>query len=416
MSPRPSLVRFGPLVLGVAILAVASAPTVYQYLATFSDEDWQIDLAVYREASRALLDGLPVYDLRTDAPQFLPFTYPPVAAIFGLPLLLVPFRVLGWLWSVLQLALLWYTIGIAFRPLLERFGRWRPVAQGVLGAVGIWMLPVSDGIRFGQVNAIVVALCLADVARRAEPKRWARGSLVGLAVAVKLTPGVFWLHWAALRRWRVLLTSVLTAGVVTLLAALVMPESSVSYWLGALLDTERVGPNSGTSNQSLNGLLLRMGVPVGPAAGLAWAGAAILVLVAGLLLSRRLDALDERVAVVAAIGLIAFLVSPVSWVHHLYWGLVLVAALAGDGREPRRVVAALVFTALLWIHVPWWGVAIIDDLKPGPHWLGYIMQNGYTITALAGLICLAWLVARRPATGSGAPDEEQLPEPALDVR
>jgi alpha-1,2-mannosyltransferase len=414
VSPRPSApARAGLLVLGVAILAIASAYPLYQYLLTFSDEDWQIDLAVYREASRALLNGLAVYDLRTDAPQFLPFTYPPVAAIFGLPLLLVPFRVLGWIWSVLQLVLLWYTVGIAFRPLLERFGRWWPVAQGAIGAVAIWMLPVSDGIRFGQVNAIVVALCLADLARRGEPRRWARGSLVGLAVAVKLTPGVFWLHWAAVRRWKVLLTSVLTTVAVTLLAALVMPEASVSFWLGALSDTSRVGPNSGTSNQSLNGLLLRTGIP---AQGLFWGLAAIAVLAGGLWLSRRLDTLDEPVAVVAAVGLTAFLVSPVSWVHHLYWGLILVAALAGDGRDRRRLVAAGVFVVLLWIHVPWWGVAIIDDLKPGPHWLGYLMQNGYTITALAGLACLAWLVARRPVDRTVAPAAERRVEPALDAR
>ena len=34
-------------------------------------------------------------------------------------------------------------------------------------------------------------------------------------------------------------------------------------------------------------------------------------------------------------GMLAFLLSPVSWIHHMYWGLVAVGALVGDGRSRR---------------------------------------------------------------------------------
>ena len=48
------------------------------------------------------------------------------------------------------------------------------------------------------------------------------------------------------------------------------------------------------------------------------------LLIAGLSLARSFDRLGEPVAVVATIGMVAFLISPVSWVHHMHWGVVVI--------------------------------------------------------------------------------------------
>ena len=394
--------------LGAAVLLLAAVPLAWHYLVDYPPENWQVDLEVYREGARALVTGVPLYDLRTDAPQFLPFTYPPFAALAALPLLAASFHAVGWLWTLAQLALLWWTVGVAFRPFLERFGPRAGLVQGLLAAGGAWLLPVSEGVRYGQVNAVVVALCLWDVTRRgrvagggsgtAPGRAWAGGSGVGvgLATAVKLTPAVFWLHWAAARRWRVLAVSVGTAVGVTAATALVLPAASASYWTDALLDPGRLGPNAGTSNQSLRGLLLRVGPGEGPLASALWVALAAAVVVAGLALSRRLDRLGEPVAVVAAVGLVAYLVSPVSWVHHLHWGVVVAGALLGDGRVRGRVVAAAVAAALLWLRLPWWGASLLAG-GDVPRWLARAVQSSYTELALLGLVALWWFVARRPA-------------------
>jgi alpha-1,2-mannosyltransferase len=371
---------------------------------TYPPENWQVDLEVYREGARALVSGVPLYELRTDAPQFLPFTYPPFAAFTALPLLVAPFHVTGWLWTAVQLALLWWTVGVAFRPLLERLGpdgARAGLAQGALAAGGVWLLPVSEGIRYGQVNAVVVALCLWDVTRRRADGGWAGGSGVGvgLATAIKLTPGVFWLHWAVAGRWRSVAVSVATAAGITVATWLALPAASSAYWLDALLDPERLGPNAGTSNQSLRGLLLRVGPADGIAGTAAWAVLAAAVLVAGLALSRRLDRLGEPVAVVAAVGLVAYLVSPVSWVHHLHWGVVVVGALLGDGRVRSRVVVAGVAATLLWLRLPWWGATLLAG-GDVPRWLARVVQSSYTELAVLGLVALWWFVARRPERAS----------------
>ena len=137
-------------------------------------------------------------------------------------------------------------------------------------------------------------------------------TLVGLAAAVKLTPAAFWVHWAVARRWRTLAISVGTAAGVTLVTALLLPAASARFWTDALLDPERLGPNAGTSNQSLRGVLLRVW-PGDPGLGtVLWLVLVVLVGGAGFWLSARLDRLGEPVAVVAVVGLVALLVSPVS--------------------------------------------------------------------------------------------------------
>src|SRR5512135_3488975 len=81
--------------LGVLLLAASAYPVVNHYLVLFPDEIWQVDLEVYREGARSLIEGRQVYGWLTDNPQYLPFTYPPFAALVGTLLLLAPFAVIG---------------------------------------------------------------------------------------------------------------------------------------------------------------------------------------------------------------------------------------------------------------------------------------------------------------------------------
>jgi len=148
----------------------------------------------------------------------------------------------------------------------------------------------------------------------------------------------------------------------------------------------------------LRGVLLRL-APAGTASDLLWVALVLVVAVAGFALSARLDRLDEQVAVVAAVGMVAFLISPVSWVHHLFWGVVVVGALLGDGRDRRRLLVAVAGAAMLWMRLPWWGVDLLASHR-APQWAGRVLQSGYTVFAVLALIALWWLVARAGAGGA----------------
>ena len=78
---------------------LAALPVVLRYLVFWPIDQWQVDVEVYREAGVSILTGRPVYSAMTEAPQLLPFTYPPFAAVLAIPLAFVPFGVAGWLWT-----------------------------------------------------------------------------------------------------------------------------------------------------------------------------------------------------------------------------------------------------------------------------------------------------------------------------
>jgi alpha-1,2-mannosyltransferase len=372
------------------IVVAAVAPIVHKYLLSWPQDQWEVDLQVYREAGRSILYGRPIYDFLTDAPQLLPFTYPPFAALLAVPTALVPFGAVAWLWAAGQVAATYATVWIAGRPLLVRAGVWRPVAAAFLTAVMLWTEPVTDGIRFGQVNAFLVLLCLVDLTaiRASLP----RGLLIGLATAIKLTPGVFLLYFAVTRRWRTAVALVGGAVVATIGAALILPEATVAFWGGALQDPNRLGPNSGTSNQSLRGVLLRAGLS-GPLGSVLW-----LVLVAGVLwlsftVARRAHLRGEIAMEVGAVGLSAVLISPVAWIHHLAWIVVVIPALLGNGRDRVRVLYAAVIAGWFLCRLPWWGVQWRSD-HHSTQLIGRIVQDADTGGALLALVFL-WLVLRR---------------------
>ena len=384
------------------VFAAAAWHVVSSFLVTYPDEIWQVDLEVYREGAYSLVNGRQVYEWLTDAPQYLPFTYPPFAALVGTPLLLVPFRAAGWIWTVVQLALLWYVSGVAFRaaarPVRAPRRGWPRVC---VAAVLVQLQPMQDSIRYGQVNAVIVALCLADLAPPAAGGgRAARSS--GLATAVKLTPrgllGALDRHPQPARpRWR----RSATAAVVTRAHGAVRAVGELPPTGRTRFSTRRrLGPNADTANQSMRGVLLRLGPSQGPLLTLSWAVCVVAVGWFAYRLAARFDRLGNQVAVVAALGMLAFLVSPVSWIHHMYWGVVAVGALVGDGRDRRRIGAALVALAVMWSKLPWTGQAM-RGRRGWQSWLGLVEQQAYCWLALGVLLALWWLW--RGQGGAGPP-------------
>ena len=70
--------------LAALIVALAAMPVVLRYLVFWPLDQWQVDVEVYRQAGESILTGRPIYLAMTEAPQLLPFTYPPFAAILSL--------------------------------------------------------------------------------------------------------------------------------------------------------------------------------------------------------------------------------------------------------------------------------------------------------------------------------------------
>ncbi|MEQ4720252.1 glycosyltransferase 87 family protein [Nonomuraea sp. B19D2] len=384
--------------VGALVVAAAVAPLVYTWL-TNPDDQRLVDLDVYRTGGQMLLEGRPVYEYVTPAPQLLPFTYPPIAAMLAVVLAKMSWGTAQWVWTAGIFLALAVTVGFAFREVLRRqaLRQYVPWVFALLMVACAYLMPIRDQVRFGQVDILLVALCVADcLARR---PWWPRGFMIGLATAVKLTPGVFLIYLLVTRQWRTFFMAAFTAAVLTLLPFAVMPQDAADFWFSALLDPNRVGANEATTNQSIRGMLLRLYLP-DLVTTLIWVAVVAAVAWYGFRGAREAYQANDHTTAVALVGLMAVLLSPVAWIHHLAWVVVVLAAIVGDGRDPVRLRVAAGVWLFYVVPVPWWGVSLKAADIPGVSLvLGKIVQNGFGLGALALVWILAsWLPKRREIT------------------
>jgi alpha-1,2-mannosyltransferase len=319
---------------------------------------YRLDLDVYRIGGRVWLNGGHLYDALPATAQGirLPFTYPPFAAIVSAPLSLIPLGAAGLLITLCTITLLVVPVRIYLRRLGWPLGWVLPVA--------LFLEPVRSTIQFGQVNVVLMALVTADCLSRAP--RWPRGSLTGLAAAVKLTPLPFVLFFLLRRDYRAAGVMSLSFAACTGLGLVLAPGDSMRYWTSAVYDIpSRIGNPAYAPNQSIVGVLARAGLHPGtPAATSVWLALSTAVLtVACLGMRRAVAAADDHLALVLN-AFASLLVSPISWSHHWVWAGPAVLALAAAGRDGRLRTAwlAAVSGLVIFVAAPqWW-------FDREPHW------------------------------------------------
>ena len=327
---RPDIVTGALSWLRATRLRTATAATAVVGLAAVIAYYWahwhvgphmhQFDLHVYYRAIQYWADGHNIYDYSQYDPVniSLGFTYPPLAAVLMWPMSGMTFESLTTLTVV---AILLATAACVALCVRDRFtmSPGRLLFVTALGTCAAFLLsPTRLTLSFGQINMFLALLVLADLLLLGgRGSRWL-GIGIGLAMAIKLTPGVFLLYFVLGRNWRAVITAIGTAVTATLAAALVAPAETWQYFTTLIWQSDRLGFTGSTSNQSLYGLLSRVTSP-DPPSGLIWV---ILVLAVGAVAGRRirraLQAGDRLVAVTVT-GMLGVLISPVSWPHHIVW-------------------------------------------------------------------------------------------------
>jgi Glycosyltransferase family 87 len=256
--------------LGPAAVVVANGVALgYFLLAWVGRSDLFLDLEVYRLGAQTWRDCGDLYGTlpATSMGIALPFTYPPVAAVLFTPLTLVPLPVAGLGLAMLSLAML----GLVVRP-----------AWGLVLPAAAALEPVRATLSYGQINVVLMALVALDC--RVRTPRWPRGVLVGLAAAVKLTPAGFVLLFLLRRdRWAAVQAVAAFLGA-TLAGFLFAGKDSVRYWTASIYDPGRVGTIHYAGNQSLLGVLARLGLapPVQTAVWLLGVAAVLAVAIFGM--------------------------------------------------------------------------------------------------------------------------------------
>jgi alpha-1,2-mannosyltransferase len=309
------------------------------------------DLGVYRAAAAAADHGKRLYDVRFP-PFHLPFTYTPFAALVFVPLTWLSWDRLRVVVVVVNVAALFGSVALSVRLTGGRTG-WpaRLATILLLGAACLWTEPVQQTLRFGQVNLVLLLLVLIDL--NLPDRSPAKGALIGIAAAIKLTPAVLIAYLFVTGRRVAALRAAGVVAATAALGAVFLPQASWAYWTHDVFGARRIGNPLYVANQSVNGVLVRLLGP-GLVTDLLWAGVAAVVLVVGLVWAARLHRRGQDLAgavVAAGAGLLA---SPISWSHHWVWIVPAVVLASEAARRSRAITVRAVPVVVLATFAAWW--------------------------------------------------------------
>lgn len=276
------------------------------------------------------------------------------------------------------------------------------LAVVVAAAATIWLEPISSNFAFGQINVVLMTLVIADCLPRRTP--WPRGLLLGLGMALKLTPAVFLLYFLLRRDHRAVLTALASFAGATLLGFVLAYTDSWEYWTHTVHHTDRIGSASLNTDQNIAGALARLGLAQQPRS-LLWVAASLLVLAVTVCAMRRVLRADEPTLALVCVALFGLVVSPVSWSHHWVWVLptVLVTGVLGW----RRRNAALLVLSVVGVALMRWTPI---DLLPKHHeasavWWRQLAGMSYVWWALAVIVAAGVTVTARAASRDAAPQQ-----------
>ena len=381
----------------------------------FGHLPYRIDVDVYRMGGQAWLDGRPLY---ADGAMFhtrggldLPFTYPPLAAIVFSPLALVSLATASVTITAITAALLVVSVWI----LLDRlqFGTARSwwLAAGIVALSVTALEPIRANFAFGQINVVLMTLVIADAVPRRTP--WPRGVLLGLAIALKLTPAVFLLYFLLRRDLRAAVTALGSFAAATLIGFILAWRDSLEYWTATVGHTERIGNATLNTNQNAAGALARLGLGQSTHF-VVWTLACLATLALTVWAVRRVLAAGEPTLALVLVALFGLVVSPVSWSHHWVWALptvIVTGVLAVRRHNPALgAVAAGGLALMLWPTI---------DLLPEHHeatasWWRQLFGMSYVWWALAVIAVAGVTVASRPIPPR-SPESAPVAEPVSDL-
>ncbi|GAA0952035.1 hypothetical protein Vau01_004520 [Virgisporangium aurantiacum] len=388
--------RQAAIVFGLFVAAVA-------FDAAFAVRHGFFDLRVYFGAMNHWVAGNgEIYDYLLPGTKY-GFTYPPFAALTMLPMAYV-----GWHVAIVISLLL--TVGAALaviywlvEPMARRNG-WSPwFVLGIAAALAVAFEPMRETFLFGQVNAILLVLVAADVLFLVRYNRSVAGVGIGLATAIKLTPGIFIIYLVITKRFRAAAVASGTMMAATVLAGAVAPDASRIFWTDALWNTSRVGENSFVSNQSLNGVVHRWD-SVQPSTA-TWGLLVLATLAVWAWRSRQAARRGDEAMGLALTGIVGVLISPITWVHHLVWVLPAMILLVDRGlvkglskrRRNWLLGLAAVTYAVMCSRLVW---AFNGKFET---WYGWLGSNAYVWLSLIMLVAVP--LAPVPATAKAEEPE-----------
>ncbi|GAB2638138.1 glycosyltransferase 87 family protein [Gordonia jinhuaensis] len=422
--PSARVLPYPWILAGAFVIGAAIALWVQHLVVPLGQPFWgmfdnQLDLGVYRDGARVVLDGQSLYHAKLLG--VMDYTYTPISVVMFMPFTLMPFVAAQVVWVTLTFVALYLTVMLSFRALGYRATMPLRVIAACLVVILTLLEPVRSTIWFGQINAFLMLVIVWDLTRP-RGSRW-RGFSVGLTGGIKLTPLLFIPYLVFTRDFKAVRNSLLTFVATIAVGFAIMPGESWTYWTHSLMDSNRVGAPNTLGNQSLRGAIANLENTAHPSTAL-WMALAVVALVAAFFAATWASQVGRELLAVTIIGLASAVVSPMSWGHHWVW--VVPLTVIGIDRVVRsrtlvmRIAAVVAIVAVFlamfaWptylpypiLYVQWW---VPDAYLTGtfflssPSWLRWFVYDPYNwvfvFTVVATVATLWWTRSKQNSTNS----------------
>jgi alpha-1,2-mannosyltransferase len=382
------------VILGMISTAVAIALTV------MAIGPHQLDFAVYRMGGFNVF-GQHLYTTRVTSRGLL-FTYPPFAALLLWPIghLSAHAGQIGW--NLLNCAALLALIGVSIKLAKGvRVNRRVWVSALVFMLPALLLNPVRLTTVLGEVNLFIALMVLVDLTCVVGLRTHIlpRGTLLGVAAAIKLTPLIFVPFLFLTRQFRAGFVALASFSLCTLGSFALAPRSSWLYWTKEMFDTHRVGNSWFVGNQNLRGALERLtGTP--PSSVLLFL-LTLLFAVGGLAVAVRAYRRSSPLLGILLCAATGLIISPISWSDHYVWIVPVLAWLIFGADRPRGGRWWAFGAAVLFVWAPMYGLPHYLHHFSGP--LQYVQGNAFLLAVVAFLALTAVMVWRRDEMGSARP-------------
>jgi alpha-1,2-mannosyltransferase len=415
------------IVLAALVALVFTVSLLTYQNGTLNFGVYRLDLDVYRVGAQAWMHGRALYGpLPPIANGMLePFTYPPISAVVMAPLALMSNTAAGITMTAVSLVLFISVLALFLRASKLAVGRGSWKLAAAMLPLAVLVEPVRTTLAYGQINIVLMALVAFDCLLpetwftvRGRRIGWPRGTLTGVAAALKLTPMVFLLYFIARRDWRGC-ASVLGGFVATTALGFVFcTHDSRQYWTSTVFDTSRIGLHDFSSNQSISGILFRAHL-TGKSENLVWLACCAVIGVAAIVALSKIAKQGKPVTMLALTACTELLVSPVSWSHHWVWAspVLMCALIKGWRLRPTqgwRYFAGAAAVTAVFLSEPQMWFPHQDNLELGWGWWEQIIGSSYVWVAVATLLIFALRPAGPPQAGGAGAGNAVEPRPRAD--
>jgi alpha-1,2-mannosyltransferase len=303
----------------------------------------KIDLNVYRVAGTWIRHGVFLY--QSDFWGIGKWTYTPFGALVMLPLALIPLTVLIYLWTWLSILCLAVILYFSFKNIIPNKHRFLFIIFLIF--LGVPLTPVSDTLGLGQINLILGAMAIFDIMwisnniRFPKASKRYEGFLIGIATAIKLSPGIFIIHYIFTKQYRAAFNATMTVFTCWGLAAIFTWHNSFYYFKNKIflhVGNQVHGAQDAYFNQSLWGFFHRH---ILAQINTVYPVLALFFFIFGMYMGARLHKVGEKISSIAVIGLTGLIISPISWQHHAIWVIPALGAIVARNSYHHKLLAII---------------------------------------------------------------------------